>query len=386
MAKYHYPSRYWADDKDVSDLLSQSKFGIKKLHQISKRRGIILSAELPKEAIVGYLSTLPFSWAELIGFLEEIESEQREPSLTWTEIQRDLDVPAIETAVKNLRDFRIALKKKETFEITTSGDIVNVAVKYQELNNLSTRMLQWTDQRLELQVIKTEGKIKIRHGATERGSEIATALLKALQPSEGPQAATLTISLEAVTSHEKRTDFFKKIIFKLDGLRAENVMDIRLNRIKVDDDGSQQVETGLLTLAPDPQNGENSNDKEATISPAAAVRKTVLSGDSLLQSREFQDFVSKGFYITKAVWTAVENSGAGRKFEFEAEFKDAEKASDFIYKPKACWEREESGELARTKTTPKLSDRRILIDKLEDAAKKALAEISEDTAEDDTKE
>ena len=68
MAKYHYPSRYWADDKDVSDLFSQAKFGVRKLHQISKHRGIILSAELPKETIVEYLSTLPFSWAELIGF------------------------------------------------------------------------------------------------------------------------------------------------------------------------------------------------------------------------------------------------------------------------------------------------------------------------------
>ena len=43
MAKYHYPARYWADDKDISDLLSQRKFAVNKLHQICKRRGILLS-------------------------------------------------------------------------------------------------------------------------------------------------------------------------------------------------------------------------------------------------------------------------------------------------------------------------------------------------------
>lgn len=386
MAKYHYPSRYWADDKDVSDLLSQSKFGIKKLHQISKRRGIILSTSLSKEAIVEYLSALPFSWAELIRFLEEIESEQREPSLTWTEIERDLEVPAIETAIRELRDLRVGLNKKETFEITTSGDVVNIAVKFQELNPLSTRMLQWTDQRLELQVIKNGGKIKIRHGATEKGSEIAGALLKALQPTEGPKFATLAISLESVTSPEKRTDFFRKIIFNLPGLRAENVMDIRLNRIRVADDDSSQVETEILSLDPVTPNGTPSNNEPDSI-PTASVRRTVLSGDSLLQSPEFQDFTSKGFYITKAVWTATENAGAGRRFEFEAEFKNAEKASDFTYKPKACWDREDSGELARTKIVPKLDDRRILIEKLEEAAILALTEISEDTeADPDTEE
>jgi len=386
MAKYHYPSRYWADDKDVSDLFSQAKFGVRKLHQISKHRGIILSAELPKETIVEYLSTLPFSWAELIGFLQEIESEQREPSLTWSEIERDLDIPQIETAIKNVRDLRSGLRKKETYEITTNGDTVNVVVKYQELNHLSTRILQWTDQRVELQLIQTAGKIKVRHGATERGSDIANAFIKELQPPEGPQAPTLAISLENITCHVKRTDFFRKIIFNLEGLRAENVMDVRLNRIQVDEDGTPQVETGVLTLEPEPLMA-GVNNGEAVSAPAATVRKTVLSGDSLLQSREFQDFVGKGFYITKAVWTAVENSGAGRKFEFEAEFKNAEQASDFTYKPKSCWERDGSGELARSKAAPKLDDRRILIDKLEEAAKRALAEISDDLeTEADTKE
>jgi len=372
MAKYHYPSRYWADDKDVSDLLSQGKFSLRKLHQIAKRRGILLSQELPKETIVEYLSTLPFSWAELINFLEEIESELRDPSLTSTEIERDVDLPAIENAIRRVRDFRGGLRQ-ETYDITTTGETVNVSVRYQELNPLSTRMLQWTDQRVELQISKLDKKVQVRHGATERGGEIAKTILKELQPTDGPPAPIHEISLEHIADNEKRTDFFRKIIFRLEGLRTENVMDLRLNKLSLDEEGNAQIETEEISL--DPIDQIAPDDSSGT--PVATVRRTVLSGDSLLQATEFHDFIKKGFFISRATWTAVESTGQGRKFEFEAEFKNPEKATNFTYKPRGFWDRDEDGNLVLKKTDPKLDDKRILIQKLEAAAKIALAEVSD---------
>lgn len=374
MAKYHYPSRYWADDKDVSDLISQPRFTSRKLQQIAKRRGIIVSEGLSKEAIVEYLSTLPFSWADLIGFLEEIESELRDPSTTSTELERDVDIPAIENAVRAVRDGR-GNTRQETFEITTAQNTVNVTIRYQELNPQVTRMLQWTDQRAEIQICKLEHGVKIRHAATERATEIAKAIQEALQPTEGPAAAVHEISLEHITDNEKRTDFFRKIILHLDGLRPENVMDVRLNKMSVDEQGNTRIETEEMSL------DEGAAEETEEAANVGSVKKTVLSGDSLLQAPEFHDFIKKGFFISKAIWTAIEATGNGRKFEFEAEFKNPEKATNFTYKPRGCWERDEDGNLVLKKTDPKLDDRRILIEKLEKAAKQALAEISAPTEE-----
>jgi hypothetical protein len=235
-------------------------------------------------------------------------------------------------------------------------------------------MLQWTDHRLEFQINKKDSKIQIRYGATEKGTEIAEAFIKALQPKEGPSAPVHSISLQHITDHEKRTEFFRKVIYGIEGLRPENVMDIRLNKLSFNGSENALLETEEMSLD-DISSPDNIND-EIQDAPTASVKKSMLSGDSLLQSIEFRDFIKKGFFISKAVWTAVEKEGAGRKFEFEAEFKEPETASRFTYKPKGFWDRDEDGQLLLRKTDPKLDDRRILIEKMETAAQNALADLN----------
>ena len=50
-------------------------------------------------------------------------------------------------------------------------------------------------------------------------------------------------------------------------------------------------------------------------------------GDSLFQAPQFHELCKQGFFVSKVLWTAVETEAAGRKFEFEAEFKNAETGS-----------------------------------------------------------
>ena len=82
MSKFDYPSRYYADDKDVCDLLSEPKFNPKRLLRIARARGIFLSAELSKKTLIEYITRLPFSWSDLIQLIKSIETEEKDDDLT----------------------------------------------------------------------------------------------------------------------------------------------------------------------------------------------------------------------------------------------------------------------------------------------------------------
>jgi len=374
MAKFDYPSRYYADDKDVADLLSQGKFSQKKLLRIAARRGILLSKQLPKESIVEYISQLPFSWVELIALLQSIETEERESFLTNSTLDVDVSLSDLETKAREVRDLRMQLKD-EKFNIHTSGDTVFVSVHYQEVNPTSTRMMQWTDQKVEIQLIKKQGEVAFRYAATERGEEIVKSLIRELQPADGKLATLHTITLEGINDSHKRTEFFRSLIYGMDGLRPENVKDLRLNKITVDEAGVTKVETEEISL--EGADDVNEATKTEGFSPAAAVRRTILSGDSLLQAPQFHDFCAQGFFISRALWTAIERDGQGRKFEFEAEFKDPEKCKRFSYRPRGFWDRDDDGQLVLKRTEVRLDERRRLSEKLEQAATAAIAQLTE---------
>lgn len=74
MPRFSHPSKYYADDKDIADLLDSPKFTKEKLLRLGQERGILLSPELPKETLRDHLSHLPFSWPQLQQLLNAIET------------------------------------------------------------------------------------------------------------------------------------------------------------------------------------------------------------------------------------------------------------------------------------------------------------------------
>jgi len=370
MSKFDYPSRYYADDKDVSDLLTEPKFNSKSLQKLLKGRGIFVSSELSREALIEYISQLPFSWRELIALLHEIETEEKEDHKTTGKFPTTATVAQFQDAIKEIQKLR-GQSNSEVYNINATGDDIFVVVKYRELDHRSTRTLQWTDHTMEIHAKKTDKGFDLRYSATERGEDVVNAVLDKLADAEKKPKTVETIHLNAISDSIKRTQFFRSLVYGVAGLRPENVKDVRLNRVQVDPEGKAKLDTEELTL--DDEQGDEPDEPAA---PAGKVRKTTFSGDSIFQAPEFQEFCKQGFFVSKVLWTAMEKDGAGRKFEFESEFKDAENGSGFRYRLRGQWLRDEDGELSLKRSAIGNSDRRQLSDKLEAAAYAALAEIT----------
>jgi hypothetical protein len=100
----------------------------------------------------------------------------------------------------------------------------------------------------------------------------------------------------------------------------------------------------------------------------ALVRKIALSGENILVSPQFQQLTKDGFFISKAIWTSIETTGRGRLFEFEAEFKNAQTASGFAYQVRGIYDRNDDGELMKTKSVITDIEKNELNNTLENAA------------------
>ena len=376
MARFDYPSKYYADDKDIADLLSEPKFYTKKLLRIAKERGIFLSPELPKESLIEYISQLPFSWTELMTLLKVIETEEREENTVPIQVTTPATLDQFYDATKEVQKLRGQLNS-EVYQITVAEDTITILVKYCDLDHRSTRALQWIDQKLMIQARKIATGFEIEYAATEKGEQIVSKIIGQLPRPDKTPPHIETISMDGIVDSDKRTQFFRSLIYGMEGLRPENVKDLRLHRITANAEGVAIIQTQELTLDDERDPDEEESKNEEVAQPVSVVKRTTLSGDSLLQAPEFHSFCKQGFFINRAVWSAVEREGKARKFEFEAEFRDSEGAGRFSYKFRGIWERDEDGELALRMTRIGLADRSLLRIKLVAAARKALAEVSE---------
>ena len=74
------------------------------------------------------------------------------------------------------------------------------------------------------------------------------------------------------------------------------------------------------------------DDKVIDEAIVASIKRVILKGCSVINTTEFNSLKSKGFYISKLIWTCKKDKGVNDDlFEFEAEFGNQEKCTDFKY-------------------------------------------------------
>ncbi len=72
--------------------------------------------------------------------------------------------------------------------------------------------------------------------------------------------------------------------------------------------------------------------EEISVDLGCHISKASLKGRGVLESKELNDLLSQGFYITKIVWLSVVNGFVdSNKFEFEAQFFDTDNCKLFSY-------------------------------------------------------
>lgn len=379
MSKPTHISRYYADDKDVFDLLAQGTVSLSKLRVFLRLRGIILSPVLPKEEICRYLQTSPLSWPQLETLLEIVETPDREDKFSTCQIPAaDLDIQKVVAAAAAVQQERGA-RQGEVYRPSVSQDgALELAVDYAEPNFSKTRCLQQVDKTLIIRVEREGDHFMVRHHENARALEILDAIEKKLVPAAESPPPRREIVVSGLTSVQ-RSAFFIEMARGIAGYELKDERGLQVDRPldteAVEDDDEIEEEGELADGAmPDPSKAEINEAKEQF---QGLVKRALLHGTSLLMSQQYQDYAKSGFCLSKLTWTVDPESGDGPLIEFGAEFRDGERGTGFRYAVFGKYERHEDGSFAKSRRGVEGAEKHQLLTLLEASAYAALSKAQE---------
>ncbi|MDB6151877.1 MAG: hypothetical protein JWL90_330 [Chthoniobacteraceae bacterium] len=366
MPRYDHPSKFFADDKDVADLLDAPKFTKKKLLSLALDRGIILSGELPRETIRDHLSRMPFSWVqlrELLDIIETADVQEKETTCRYESAASSEDLQKVLSDVREIRgetaDESYVIRKTETATI--------VRITYREVDHMSTRTMQRTHKEMEIFILPTEGGYDFRYPANGRAHDVVEKITDMLPVPEGKEKPKRqTVELSGVIDPAMRTEFFIRLMDGMEGFKRRDVIDLKLHRIPQE------------AAHEDDEDGEEEKEKEAEIK--GLVKRLTLTGEALLSSPEFGRLKNDGFCIGRTIWEAKESTGSGRVFEIEAQFRNPEGGTGFCYLVRGVHNINDEGDVEVTKRAISLDDRKRINEAIEAAAYAAVLAIREKIA------
>lgn len=373
--RFAHISKYYADDKDIYDLLSSPNLPLKRILQVARERGLFLSDETPREEVINYVSRLPFNWQQLEGLISSIEKDDRAEKKSTLLVQAKGGPSAdLSRIAGEIREARGELHG-EVYSITTDPDgRTLIAVRYTELDALKTRTLQRREKELQIEVEQRDKEVSFRYDSNPRAEFIMDELVQRLSPPDTEPLKKCTVELCGIRDHEKRIQFFVDLMRGIEGFRLRDVKDLKVERFSAVAEAEEETEEGADA-------GERAKRRETERKKdemKGIVRHMALSGESLLTSPQYNQLKQDGFFISKSIWDSFETNGKGRVFEFEAEFKDPQEGRGFCYTVRGVYDRDNDGELKSTRRAVLGSDKHDLLRRLEDAAFTAANTVTKD--------
>ncbi|WP_395738360.1 hypothetical protein [Prosthecobacter sp.] len=367
MSKVARISRYFADDKDICDLISQGAVTSSKLTEVLRQRGTFVSSETSKENLITYFQRLQFSWPQLADFLEILDRPEREDRFTNCRIDassKALTIDATITAMEKVKAERGA-KYNEIYKINKIDDKSAVlTVEYVEADFSKTRLRQKDEKTLNFRVDITKTGIQVRHQAAGRGHEIMNDVEQHLQPSDDSPPPTRREIIVTGLGSEQRSKFFIELARGIEGYNLSDQHGLRVDK---------------------PKDDVNEDDDDDTDNPhlekQGRVNRAVLEGDSLLSSAEYQDYSKRGYSVSRLGWIAeAENKTLGI-VEFSAEFQNGPDGTGFKYGVLGKWDVKKDGELAKTRRAVTPAEKNRLLKLIEESAYRALDKVSSEKLE-----
>jgi hypothetical protein len=370
----HY-ALYFADDKDLHDLLSAAKqrVTIAKLLELARSRGLCLSASESRESLVAQIARLPHGWHELVALWDATDSAERREKLSSCKLAGGFSGKDIFDAAEMVKDDRLG-DRGEVYDIQQLEKVVRVTVKYSDLDTSKTRLAQRNQREFTIEFEKVDGGFRVRHEAQERAHEVLAAIEDVLTKATPGTADTTRVNVElgAIRKPAQRTAFFLKLIKGLSGFTLEDVKAVRGSRLSKASDEEESEQTEGEEHVDDER--EEFDAEEASF--VTEVKRIALHGDGILGSPQYKQLFEHAFFVSSIVWTSTETTPDGVRAEFDASFSNPEEGTGFTYAVRKLWERGTSGELKKGKASPaKVREDKRLVRLLEEAAHAAMTEV-----------
>lgn len=372
MPRLAHDSLYYADDKDIYDLLSSAKQRVTplKLLELARTRGIILSPDENRDAVAEWIARMPFAWPQVVSLLEMTTSADRADKLTSLRMD-SATADEWSEAVSTVKGAR-AEQRGEVWSVSRNGDSLTVSVQYSELDPGRTRLAQKRERDFVVEVETTPaGGVRVRHQSQDRAAEIVKAVCDELMKGK-ERLEPKRIELYGIRDPVKRTQFFLNLIAGIDGYTLEDVKSVKGSRLSP----TLEVDVPSEEAGTD-SDGQHEDRTERDLE--AHVRRVALYGDGILHAAEYQTLFKDDFFVSSIAWTSMESRSGTQRVEFEAAFNDAEDARGFVYGVRGIWPRTQNGELRKNKVSVgQLKDTKAFHALIEESAYKALCSISTD--------
>ncbi|WP_054112901.1 hypothetical protein [Marinagarivorans algicola] len=350
MRKKHGPSLYHMSDKNIFDAMQHKKVTINSMHTALLDRGILLSNEADKMDVAEYLASVPHDYHDYQYISSLLESVDRKEPSTLTTLEASVSKANITDVCQKITK---ALKDKdEVLKVSQRGDKTILTATYTEIDYTKTELRQRSTKTATLEVENHDGELVIRRPANKKAEEIEGELKSLLSNSLNQVIKQKTISLESFAQPEARSYFFERLIQSIDGY---SLFDVKHVDVKY-----------AHTLGE--HDDEEDEDEDALL---GHIQKAILNGEGVLQSKEFSQLHSSGFYITKITWQSVPDEMTLDKAEFFASFGNPESCTDFRYMVRYLYANKEVDTYNKTGKAPTAMEKRNLTRLLEKAAARA---------------
>lgn len=343
----------------------QKKVPLSKLLDFLRDRGIFVSEKIPRNDVAIYISQTFIDYYMLQQISSFLEGGERKEKTTSTFVEAEIEKTELISACQLVKDY--IHDQGEKCEISQKGDTTKVIITYEEVDLSKTELRQRTTKTCEIEIKKTEDGISIRQPANLKASNISAEIVDRLSSIKAVELEPQIIDLQAFQEPEARSLFFERLIRSIDQHELKDVKAVSINHQRSDD---------LLDVTFEDEESEEMEDlgRAAT----GYISKAVLAGTGVLQSSEFSQLHSKGFFISRIVWIAVDRHLTNNRcVELEAEFGNPTLCQDFKYVCKGFFERRDDGSFNVTRKPFNRQEDKEMMTLLEKASRVAFQEVLE---------
>ncbi|MBV6694446.1 hypothetical protein KVO79_20305 [Serratia quinivorans] len=353
---------YSVTDKALFDALNQTKVTHDDMKSLFFKRGIIISKDTKRKALALDFSRYFHGFDDYKRLSEILGTVGRKEKVSANIINTTLEKNDIEAAIKLVCEDLQKDGDQTDFIYTDKG--IEVKIKYVKLDYKMSEFRQSSSREATILIEQNDsGEFTTRFPQNAKSREFNDKLISKIKEENADTKISVDeITLESVKDHVQRSDFFKELIDSIPNHSRVDVSDVyvthpvleeRKNTSDADDD--------------------EDDDDDPTVDTGYHISKASLKGRGVLDSKELNDLLLKGFYITKIVWVSVVKGFIdSNKYEFEAQFVDSDNCTLFSYLIRGQYKYKSVGEYTNRQNVEK--EKEVLLSSL---IEKAAREISD---------
>lgn len=315
-----YLNHISANDNDIYDLLISGKqrMTVSVLRELLKDRGIFCSTKDDRDDLCDYMAMLPHGFHDIEAIVEKREPPGRRDKTTNIQFGAEIPIEDIRAAVESYIK-ETGPNEAVTHRIVRDGGYT-IKVEYDEFNHNRTKLLQRERNEAKIDFLVEGGKTIVRLPATDKAKRVVDAIKECVEQRRKAPLNQERVELSELATPELRSKFFTSLISQLPGFKLRNVMNLKVSSLNRGEDNSESLDLDIEAA-----------ESEAGMEMFAVVHSMALSGQNLVQSKEYKELSQRGFYITHISWKSEQVQNPPNIIRFEAGFEDKQNCLGFRY-------------------------------------------------------